>query len=121
MARRKFGGGYMKIKPAKYRNKKCVVDGIMFDSQREAREWRNLKLLERAGKIERLERQPTYKLIVDGSSIGRFTPDFQFFDLDQNRFRVIDVKSPATASETAFRLRKKLFTAIYKIECEVVT
>ena len=44
-------------------NKKCVLDGIEFDSRREAGRYRELKLLERAGKITDLCLQVRYELI----------------------------------------------------------
>jgi hypothetical protein len=48
---------------AKYNNRKITVDGITFDSRREANRYRELKLLERAGKIQGLELQKKYVLI----------------------------------------------------------
>ena len=36
---------------SKYMAKKCQVDGIKFDSLKEARRYQELRLLERAGKI----------------------------------------------------------------------
>lgn len=47
----------------KYHNRRTVVDGIVFDSAREARRYSELKLLERAGEIENLELQKEYELI----------------------------------------------------------
>lgn len=47
----------------KYGNKKVIVDGITFDSKREARRYSQLKLLERAGQIKDLELQKEYILI----------------------------------------------------------
>lgn len=44
-------------------NKKCVLDGIEFDSRREAGRYRELKMLERAGKITDLCLQVRYELI----------------------------------------------------------
>ena len=38
------------LKESKYHNKKVTVDGITFDSQREAARWQELRLMERAGK-----------------------------------------------------------------------
>ena len=52
----------------KYGNKKVIVDGITFDSRREARRYRELKLLERAGQIQNLELQKEFELIQQGSS-----------------------------------------------------
>lgn len=47
----------------KYHNKKTVVDGIEFDSKREARRYQELRLLERAGQITDLELQKEFLLI----------------------------------------------------------
>ena len=48
---------------SKYNAKKTVLDGITFDSKKEARRWQELKLLEKAGKISNLQRQVPYELI----------------------------------------------------------
>ena len=48
---------------SKYHSKKVVVDGIQFDSKREAARFRELSLLERAGEITDLQRQVKFKLI----------------------------------------------------------
>ena len=50
---------------SKYRNKKTVVDGIQFDSKKEADRYRKLKLLEEAGEILDLHRQVHYLLIPE--------------------------------------------------------
>lgn len=47
----------------KYKAKKVQVDGITFDSKREARRYCELRLLERAGEIRELELQKKYELI----------------------------------------------------------
>ena len=47
----------------KYGNKKIVIDGIEFDSQKEARRYCELKLLQRAGKITDLQLQKEFELI----------------------------------------------------------
>ena len=47
----------------KYGNRKTTVDGIVFDSLREARRYRELSLLQRAGEITGLELQKEYELI----------------------------------------------------------
>jgi hypothetical protein len=103
----------------KYKNVKTPLDGHTFDSKREAGEFALLKLRERAGEVSEIELQPTFPLVVNGVKIGRFTADFRFVDHIEKRRRVIDVKSPPTAKNTAFRLRKKLAEALYGIEIEV--
>lgn len=47
----------------KYKNKKVVIDGIVFDSKREAKRYGELLLLEKAGAITNLQRQVKYVLI----------------------------------------------------------
>ena len=47
----------------KYGNKKVIIDGITFDSRKEARRFRELQLLERAGEIHGLELQRVFELI----------------------------------------------------------
>lgn len=47
----------------KYGNRKVVVDGITFDSRREAIRYQELILLQRAGEISDLERQVEFELI----------------------------------------------------------
>jgi hypothetical protein len=47
----------------KYGNRKVICDGITFDSKKEALRYRELLLLERAGKIQHLELQKEFILI----------------------------------------------------------
>lgn len=47
----------------KYRSRKTTVDGIEFDSKKEANRYRELVLLERAGLIQNLQRQVKFVLI----------------------------------------------------------
>ena len=49
----------------KYGNTKITVDGIQYDSKREAARYQELKLLERAGLISFLQRQTKFQLIPD--------------------------------------------------------
>ena len=55
---------------SKYNAKKVTVDGMTFDSRREANRWYELKMLERAGDIKNLRRQVKYEL----------TPAFRDYD-----------------------------------------
>ena len=47
----------------KYGNKKVLVDGISFDSKREAHRYTELKMMVRSGEISDLELQKEYELI----------------------------------------------------------
>ena len=48
---------------SKYHNRKVTVDGITFDSVKEANRYKDLKILERAGQIHDLQLQVKFKLI----------------------------------------------------------
>ena len=50
---------------SKYHAKKTVVDGIVFDSLKEARRYGVLKALEKAGEISGLQRQVEFLLIPE--------------------------------------------------------
>ena len=49
--------------PAKYRSKKTTIDGITFDSKKEATRYKELRIMERAGLISGLRLQVAYELI----------------------------------------------------------
>ncbi|MCS0459513.1 DUF1064 domain-containing protein [Rhizobium favelukesii] len=101
----------------KFGAKKTVVDGITFDSKREAEVYSDLKLLERAGRISGFECQRKFNLIVNDEIIGVYRADFCFIDHDQDgRFRTIDVKGVVTRD---FKRVQKIIKAIYSIDVEV--
>lgn len=108
----------------KKRNKfnavKTVVDGIAFDSKREANHYGLLRSLERAGHISRLRVHPKFYLAVNDQEIATYRPDFTYWDAVSKRHCVIDVKSAPTARKRDFVLIKKLMKAIHGIEVEVV-
>lgn len=81
----------------KYGNEKTEVDGILFDSKKEAERWYELKLLERAGVIKDLDRQVKYELIpsqrIDGKVVERSVSYIADFTYTENGIAVVeDVK-----------------------------
>ena len=54
---------YRQYYQGKYGNKKTTVDGITFDSQKEAKRYKELSLMERSGMISDLQMQVKYVLI----------------------------------------------------------
>ena len=103
------------IKASKYHNRKTLVDGIQFDSQKEANRYQELILMERAGLIRSIELQPRYDLIVNGHKLGFYKGDFRYEVVATSILMVEDVKSPATKT-AVYRLKKKLVKALYGIE-----
>lgn len=51
------------MKSMKYGNTKATIDGIFFDSKKEARRYAELKMMLRAGEISDLELQKKFELI----------------------------------------------------------
>lgn len=96
----------------KYRNKKPVIDGIKLDSVKEGKRWQELKLLEKAGKISKLERQVNISLEVNGYKVCGFRPDFRY--IKDGAVYVEDVKGMRFGvAYEKFRLKAKLFRAIF--------
>lgn len=106
---------------SKYRAKKTVVDGIKFDSKREAERYCELKLLEKAKEIRNLELQPRF-LLQDkfkdrnGKTHRKieYVADFMYIDKDGKKI-VEDVKGMMT---DVYKLKKKMFLKIYDDQYE---
>lgn len=106
----------------KYHAKAIVVDGERFDSQKEAQRWVELKLLEKAGQIQVLERQREFPLhasryvsglaiVGEGHLIGYYRADFVYW---RGGLRVIeDVKGVRTAM---YNWKKRHLKAEYGID-----
>jgi uncharacterized protein DUF1064 len=62
MSAEEYRGLAAKPKRSKYGAKKVLVNGIRFDSKREAARYQFLKAREEAGEISNLELQPSFKL-----------------------------------------------------------
>ena len=97
---------------SKYRAQKCVVDGITFDSKKEAARYHELRLLERAGEIRNLRLQVPYVLLPK-SLYGReikYIADFVYFE--NNEIIIEDVKGVRTA---VYKLKKRMMAEKYGI------
>lgn len=93
---------------SKYHAQPTMVDGVRFASKAEARRYRELKLLVKAGEIEDLELQPRFPLHARSSTgqvgeaikaiagtrntkVGEYRGDFAYLDCRRGRI-VEDVK-----------------------------
>lgn len=108
----------------KYGNRKTMIDGITFDSAKEAQRWAELKLLERAGQIFELQRQVPFVLVPkqerDGKVIERpvvYRADFVY--TENGKEVVEDVKSTATKTKE-YILKRKLMLWEYGIQIREV-
>ena len=111
-------------KRPKYGNKKIEIDGIKFDSLKEAKRYQELLLLQRAGEISDLELQPKFELIksVKFADTDRAKPairyfaDFAYTDVLTGKRIVEDVKSKITRESPIYRMKKHMMLAIHGIE-----
>lgn len=108
----------------KYHNVPTVVDGYAFDSQREARRWRELVLLARAGEIRELERQPVYPLhapvrtadgalVVGAVKVSDYIADFRY--RDRRLAWALIVEDAKGVRTPVYRLKKRHLAAEYGI------
>lgn len=101
----------------KYNNKKIVVDGIAFDSKREARRYQELKALEKAGQITDLKLQVPYTLMsstkdANGKTIRGIKYIADFVYRENGKEVVEDCKGYRTE---VYKIKKKLMLMIYGI------
>lgn len=115
---------------AKYHNKKLVYDGMLFDSKKELKRWKELCLLEQEGTIQNLQRQVKFVLIpaqrepdkvgkrggiIKGRLLERecaYLADFTYFDKASDKKVVEDTKGFKTAD---YIIKRKLMLHVYGI------
>lgn len=128
---------FKKFKRNKYNNTKTEIDGILFDSKKEANRYVFLKSLEAGGKIKDLELQKKYILIPSVTEDYKvelktktvvktrvkqkaitYKADFVYTVVKTEETIVEDVKSSplAAAQDKAFVLKKKMMLALLGIE-----
>lgn len=104
----------MKQLQNKYRNQKTVVNGIKFDSKKEAARYEVLMEQLRSGEISDLRLQVNFTMIEgftaptgDRIKPMKYIADFTYRD-SEGTLIVEDVKSPATRKDKAYRIKNKL-------------
>lgn len=121
------------MRRSKYHNRKVVVNGSVFDSQKEYDRYRELFVLEQAGKIQGLRRQVRFQLIppqrepdtigkrggiIKGKLLERevsYIADFVYL-LDGEQV-VEDVKGMRT---TEYILKRKLMLWVHDIRIKEI-
>lgn len=98
----------------KFNAKRVEVDGIWFDSQKEAARYGELQMLVKAGAIIGLILQPEFSLVVRDVLICKYRADFRYTDLTRGGEIIVeDVKGFLAPT---YRLKRKLMRAIFSIE-----
>ena len=102
----------------KYRNIKTVVDGITFDSKREAFYYQIFKKQEQLGHIKDLKLQVPFHFVLNGKKIFTYKADFTYINPNcDNYLQVVDVKGVQTP---VFKLKKKLIEAQHGIIIDIL-
>lgn len=116
---------------AKYKNHKTEVDGIIFDSRKEAQRYKELKLMEDNGFIGDLQRQVRFELIpaqkepdtrgpkggvIKGKTIERkveYVADFVYTDIETGETVVEDTKGQIRTKD--YIIKRKLMLWVHGI------
>lgn len=120
---------------SKYHNKKVVIDGHKFDSQKEGRYYLYLKELLEQGVISNLRMQVPYEVIpaiwedevrhlkTKDKTVKKcvqratyYLADFVYIVTETGKEEVVDVKSAATKKKESYRLKKKMMRAFNGID-----
>ena len=117
--------GIAEEKDSKYHSKKVVVDGITFDSEKEARRYGELMALRLAGEIRDLQLQKSFELIpVQRDSAGRvieravrYKADFYYYDVRRRCYVVEDTKGVRTDD---YIIKRKLMLWVHKIKIKEI-
>lgn len=107
----------------KYGAKKTEIDGIVFDSQKEAMRWCELMLMIRAGEICNLDRQVKIEIVpkTDKYRAMHYIADFRYYDKKTQRFVYEDVKGCRKGlAYQLFRLKKAIVYWRYGIDIQEV-
>jgi hypothetical protein len=94
---------------SKYGSRRTTVDGVTFDSAKEATRWGELVMMQKAGHISGLRRQVSYDLVVNGHKVATYRADFVYADASGLDV-VEDVKGFRTP---VYRLKRRLMLACH--------
>ena len=100
-------------KKAKYGNKAKQVNGIVFESSREAKRYQELLLLQHGKAISDLKCQVKISCDVNGTHICNYFADFSYWDTIKQLLIFEDSKGCRTP---VFMLKKRIVKALTGIE-----
>ena len=99
----------------KYNAQKTVINGVQFDSLKEARTYQNLLNLQNKGIIAHLERQKRFEVIPKTKTerAAYYVADYFFQEVATGQWVVADCKSPITKKLPAYVLKRKIMKYRY--------
>lgn len=111
-------------KVSKYRNEKITINGVKYDSKKEAKRAEQLETQQRLGIITDLEKQKKYVLQPSFKFLGKtireiaYVADFVY--MENGNLVVEDVKSPITRANPVYKIKKKMMMYVHGIEIKEV-
>jgi hypothetical protein len=103
----------------KYHNKKTAHEGMIFDSQKEARRWNELQLMQCAGMITEVQRQVEFVVVPKSEKFraSKYIADFVYRETRTGEIVIEDVKGMRKgAAYQVFKIKQKLMWQIYNYE-----
>lgn len=100
-------------KKSKYGNRKKEVDGILFDSEREAKRYSVLKLMQKQGLIGLLELQVSFELNPGGTHSLKYIADFKYIDAGTGETIIEDCKGFLTRD---YIKKRRLMWKVHQIK-----
>lgn len=99
----------------KYNAQKTIINGVQFDSLKEARTYQNLLNLQNKGIITHLERQKRFEVIPKTKTerAAYYVADYFFQEVATGQWVVADCKSPITKKLPAYVLKRKIMKFRY--------
>lgn len=98
---------------SKYHAVRVEMDGIKFDSVKEAKRYKQLQLLERAGEIQNLRMQVPF-ILIKKSKYGRAIKYIADFVYEENGKTIVeDTKGYKT---DVYKLKKRIMAEVHGIE-----
>lgn len=105
----------------KFGARKTVIDGICFDSQKEAMRWCELKIMANAGAIEQLQRQIKFEIIPKTAKFRAHYYIADFVYMENGKKVVEDVKGCRKGiAYQLFRLKQAIMYWRYEIEVKEI-
>ena len=93
------------------------LDGHWFASGAEAKRYLQLMDMKHQGKIDRLELQPSYQIMVKGKHIANYRADFRYAVLaDSGSISGIVVEDVKGMVTDVYTMKKKLVEALYDMQ-----
>lgn len=109
-------------KKAKYNNQKVEYEGMIFDSKKEYKRYRELIIKVKLGEITIPERQKEFILVPaqEGERKMSYYADFVYRSQKTGELIVEDVKSEATRKLSTYIAKRKLMLQVHKIRIQEV-